>query len=119
MKKKRKKAFNTTVATVNWLGELGLVVGKTSYYNPFSRKNYDLFGFIDLIAVSPDYGIVGVQLTGGGNLSARVKKILEIPEATDWLKSGGRIWVCDWVLVARSRKRKMNWVELTLFDLEQ
>lgn len=103
-------------------------------FNHFSNTRRDLLGFIDVLAlhekrlrihsgaiIAP--GIVGVQVTGGGNLAARRTKILteRRDQALRWLYCGGGIEIHDWRKVALKRggKRKV-WrpriVELTLAD---
>lgn len=62
----------------------GQLVDKTEYYNSFSRRSHDLFGFVDYIAL--DRGIVTfVQVTSASNGSARKKKIEKILEQPAFL----------------------------------
>lgn len=63
----------------------------------------DLFGIIDIIALSQSEGIIGIQATSGGNMMARVHKSLAEPRLTQWLTSGGRFQVWGW------RKLKGRW----------
>ena len=74
------------------------------------RVKKDLFGFCDLVAVGPptqrdgelELHFIGVQVTEGGHLGPRVKKILAEPRASRWLVAGGDIHIWDW----RRRKRQ-------------
>jgi hypothetical protein len=65
----------------------------------------DAFGFGDLLAMDTYTGrIVLVQVTSGSNHSARKNKILSIPEAKDWIVSGG------WILLISFTKKKNRYV---------
>lgn len=75
-------------------------------FNPYAKVRVDLFGFIDIVAIR-DGEILGVQTTSRGNMSARVQKILLIPEAKIWLKAGGLIVVHGWALGGAVGKRKL------------
>lgn len=75
-------------------------------WNPFAKVRQDMFGFIDLVAMSPSRGILAVQTTSGGNVSARVEKIRQEPRAALWLASGGRIQVHGWRKVGAKGTRK-------------
>lgn len=52
----------------------------------------DLFGVIDIVAITPD-GILGIQVTGGqgGNHATRRHKIMAEPRMEQWLLVGGRL----------------------------
>lgn len=53
----------------------------------------DLFGFADIVAVNPgvESGILFLQVTDDGNLSTRVKKIMQEPRAITCLQTGARV----------------------------
>lgn len=55
----------------------------------------DLFGFVDIVAVKPsdDVSTLGLQVTSAKNVAARVKKILQEPQAVICLQAGWRIEV--------------------------
>lgn len=73
----------------------------------------DLFGFIDIIVLDPQQGIVGVQSCGSA-FSAHLKKITDSPvteNAVEWLRAGGRIELWGWT--RRKLKRggaAMRWM---------
>ena len=68
---------------------------KTEYWNGFARKRVDLFGFIDIVAVSDH--TIGVQCTSDSNVSSRVNKIMEEKDALRTLKKAGwKIQVWGW-----------------------
>ena len=64
-----------THKTMQLLREQGYLCGVVERYNSFSRKRYDLFGFIDLIAVN-NYKTIGVQSTSGTNHASHKRKII-------------------------------------------
>jgi len=72
----------------------GWKVDIVEYWNGFSKKRKDLFGFGDLVAIDlgRERNII-VQVTSASNHSARKAKILSIPEAADWVKAGGLILI--------------------------
>ena len=74
-------------------------------WNPFARVRQDLFGFVDIVAVGPLIGIVGVQATSSP-VAARLEKIYAEPRARKWLAAGGRIEIHGWTLKGARGKRK-------------
>ena len=65
--------------------ECGIVEKFQQYGGRFGVRQ-DLFGFIDIIAIDPDKGIVAIQSTGQ-DWSGHVNKILEKKEiVSKWLK---------------------------------
>lgn len=85
----------------------GFTVGITEHWNSFVHRRQDLFGFIDLIGVHPDFGVLAVQTTSGSNLAARRTKILAEPRALSWLKAGGKIVIHGWRKIGARGKRKI------------
>lgn len=110
-----------TVRSLKLLRENGYTAQVVERFNPYARIRIDLFGFIDICAIK-DGEIVGVQTTSASHLSARYKKILEIPEAVIWLKANGRILLHGWGKKGARGKRKL-WqtkeVWMTLDDFKQ
>lgn len=92
-----------TLAAQKKLGRTCQVVEK---WNPYggARKpdgtavgnRVDLFGVIDVIALDPVHGIIGIQATSGGNVMARVHKSLAEPRLVEWLRCNGRFEVWGW-----------------------
>lgn len=72
-------------------------------WNPFARRRVDLFGIIDVVAVGDD--IMAVQTTSSGNVSARVKKILESDALPILLRNKIRVVVHGW-----RKNAKGKWV---------
>ena len=88
-------------------GYLAEVVEK---WIPRANIRKDLFGFIDIVAITNEQpGVLGVQSTSGDNLSARLDKIDSeelAPVAAMWLAAGNRIEVHGWRKVGPAGKRK-------------
>lgn len=71
----------------------GMIRGEFSQ----AAKRRDLFGFIDLVALTPE-GILGIQSTAYGDIGARKAKICAActTEAVAWLRAGGLIEIWGW-----------------------
>lgn len=87
------------------LRERGLPYQAAQYWNSFAKRHVDLFGFIDVVVLAPS-GIVGLQVTDDTDHAKRRTKILSLPRATDWLRSGGLIWIWSWGLRGPRGERK-------------
>lgn len=68
----------------------------------------DMFGFVDIVAMRPDHGILAIQACGGGGseITKRIKKILAEPLALKWLQAGASIEVWGWRRLKRKTKSK-------------
>ena len=84
----------------------------------------DLFGIIDIIALDPERGVVGIQ-SCGNDFSGHYRKITQerYQETLDWLETPGarlELWAWRKVKVKRGGKA-MRWEprvkEITLADL--
>ena len=107
--------LSPTQRTLRELRQLGRVCGIVERFNahagPFGVRQ-DLFGFIDIIALDPERGIVGVQSCGQSH-AAHKRKILEErnQEALEWLKCGGTIELWSWTKRKLKRGGKaLRWV---------
>jgi len=69
----------------------------------FSKRRIDLFGCIDIVAIKPSEGTLGVQATSGANTSARVSKAREL--VRPWLEAGNAFQVHGWRKLTRGKKR--------------
>ena len=100
-KKKARSGISPTQRTLRELRGMGRISGIVERFNqhagPFGIRQ-DLFGFIDLVALDPERGIVGVQCCAGSGHAAHRRKILEecTQEAVEWLRCGGRIEIWSW-----------------------
>lgn len=80
----------------------GFSWGKCEAYNAFSGKKTDLIGFMDYMAMSPEHGILGVQVTSYSNAATRFTKAKH-GELKKWLESGGKFVVIGWVKAKNNR----------------
>lgn len=85
----------------------------------------DFLGFIDIIALDPSRGIIGVQ-SCGSSFSEHRRKITEdcAHECIEWLNSGGKVELWGWRKVKVKRGGKaMVWKprveEITLESFEE
>jgi hypothetical protein len=63
---------------------------------PHANLRHDLFGCIDLLAVKPGVGALGVQTTTASNLAARQRKAIGLPELRIWLEAGCAFELHGW-----------------------
>ena len=85
-------------------------------WNWHAKKRVDLFGCIDLVAVTPRHpdpniadmtgAIIGIQVTSGTNHAARIAKIKAEPRMAAWAKAGGLVWVWSFAKRGKRGKRK-------------
>ena len=78
------------------------LVEVVEHWNPHARIRQDLFGFVDVLAVGPA-GVLAVQTTSAGNVSARITKIADHPNLAAVREAGIAIHVHGW------RKRSGRW----------
>lgn len=106
--------MSPTQRTLSWLRARGLDPEVVEYWHHFAGVRKDLLGVFDILYMSPEEGIVGVQTTTLGHQQERVRKIQASSKARLWLASGGRIEVWGW------RKLKAGWtpkiLEIELAD---
>lgn len=96
-----------TQRTLALLRKDGWTCAIVERWNPHARIRQDLYGFIDIVAIHPDRGILGVQACAGASHAARRTKIIQEPRAWLWRKAGGMIDVCSWSKKGAAGKRKM------------
>ncbi len=114
--RKKRKRLTTLGLTRKLYRGLGYRVGEVERH--FGGRTYDLFGFIDLVAIRPDRtGVLGLQPTAWSKVRAHVRKILLLGAAQDWLKAGNRIAVIGW---KRGNERQLHrwieWIKLEQFE---
>lgn len=85
-----------TQRTLELYRKLGFTCQVVEKWNGPARKRIDLFGCIDIVAMKPGIGVIGVQACAGGSHAARREKALAEPKLREWLASGGRFEVCSW-----------------------
>lgn len=72
---------------------------------PFRNITIDLFGCIDIVAITPN-GIVGIQACAGSSHATRLKKSLAEPHLAAWLAAGARFEVWSFTKKGPRGKRK-------------
>lgn len=90
--------------TLSKLKDFNFLIQKVEYFNAHGGVRVDLFGIIDLLAVHPSYGTLGIQVCGT-DWSPHIKKITEDRREALllWLASGNRFILVGW------RKLKTGW----------
>ncbi len=73
---------------------------------PFKNVTIDLFGCIDIVALTPD-GILGIQACAGSSHATRRTKALAEPRLSAWLGAGARFEVWSWAKRGDAGKRKL------------
>lgn len=78
-------------------------------YNSFTRRKSDLFGFIDIVALDGQQGVLGLQVTSSDHIAGRVDKIRgECAEAfAAWVAAGNRVAVWGWAKRGAAGRRKV------------
>jgi hypothetical protein len=131
-----------TARTLTLLRRRGYVADVAERWVPHANIRRDLFGCIDVVAVSIDQrGVLGIQATSLPNIGARLAKARTLPALETWLAAGNRFEVWGWgrrgrrwrvkvvavqagdlaaiVLEAPPRRRGgRQWHTLPLFDLD-
>jgi len=99
------KKRSPTALTLELYRSSGWECDISEYWNAFARKRKDLFGFIDVVAVTHGT-IVGIQTTTYSNRNARKNKILTECNvaAYRWLQAGGEIHIVSWKQLKEGRK---------------
>ena len=75
-------------------------------WNPHARIRQDLFGCIDIVALT-DTGILGIQACAGASHAARMAKCRAEPRMWEWFYSGGHFEVWSWAKRGARGKRKV------------
>jgi hypothetical protein len=84
---------------------LGWLPAVVERWNPHARIRQDLYGFLDLVALDGEPGLLGIQATSSSNAASRVRKILELESDAPrrWLEAGNRIEVWGWKKLPNGR----------------
>lgn len=108
-------ALSPTQRTIRALRDQGMVCGIVERFNPYVGPHgirQDLFGCIDIIALDPERGVIGVQ-SCGQDFAGHRRKMLEerCQEVTDWLATPGTVFeVWGWRKLKLKRGGKaMRW----------
>ena len=95
-----------TQRSLKLLRDDGWTCAITEHWNQFAHIRQDLFGFCDILCMSPTRGFMAVQTTSATNFSARVNKINAEPRAAIFRASGGKIVVHGWAKTGPRGKAK-------------
>jgi len=127
-----------TQRTLTYLKDKGYRCGNVEFWNPHTRQRYDLFGFLDIIALDAENGrTIGVQ-SFGADFQPHWRKITE-EKRTDailWLMSGNQLMLIGWTKMSQrnedntfatnkdgTRKKLKKWVPrihmMTLEDFNE
>lgn len=103
--------MSPTQRTLRALKGLGLVCAIVERWIPRANIRRDLFGIIDIIALDPARGVVGVQ-SCGNDFSGHDKKIREekVQQSFEWLSTPGtqlELWAWRKVVAKRGGKQKV------------
>jgi hypothetical protein len=89
--------MSPTARTLRHLREHSIAAQVVERWCAYSKRRIDLFGCIDIVALDSQFpGVLGIQATTVTNQTARMKKILETPEAKVWMSCGNRLEVWGW-----------------------
>ncbi len=113
-KKKRRKGTSPTARTLAELRKRGWTAQVVERRLPRTFTTVDLFGVIDLVAITPctvamgpsDSAILGIQATTGAHHADRRDKILAEPRARAWIGAGGRLELWSWSLRAAGKAKR-------------
>ena len=106
------RGLSATQRTLRALRQQGLVCAIAEKWNQFAGPHgirQDLFGWIDVVVLDPQRGIIGVQSTTGSQFAGHLRKMLD-SECTEnlieWLRCGGKaeLWAWRKVKVKRGGK---------------
>lgn len=108
---RRKAGLSPTQRTLRALREQGLVCAIVEKWNPYGGPygiRQDLFGIIDILALDPRRGVVGVQSTGQ-DFAGHLRKLTEekAQECLEWLTTPGtalELWAWRKVKAQRGGK---------------
>lgn len=121
-------ATSPTQRTIRALKDLGRICAIAEKWqmiprHPAGGVRKDLFGFIDVVSLDPERGIVAIQ-SCGQSFADHYRKITDsecTEAAIEWLKCGGSIELWAWRKVKVKRGGKaMRWAprvkEITMED---
>lgn len=87
--------------------QLGWTAAVVERWNQYARVRQDLFGFIDILCVHPELGVLGIQACADGSHAARRDKILAHENLPTVLRAGIKVEVWSYGLRGARGKRKL------------
>lgn len=120
--------MSPTQRTIRELRNNGRKCAIVEKWNPYVGTHgirQDLFGIIDVLALDPEFGVVGIQCCGT-SFSEHFRKLTEVmaQETMDWLNTPGtRLELWGWRKVKKKRGGKaVVWrpriQQITLDDID-
>lgn len=85
----KRKGKSPVQRTLEYLKKKNIRCQKVEYWNSFGNKRVDLFGIIDIIALTPD-GVLGIQVCGR-DFQEHIRKMTlsHCEETQAWLQTPG------------------------------
>lgn len=94
--KELRRMKSPTAKTMAYYRQAGYLVDVAERWVPGANIRKDLFGVIDLVAITPDEPIMAIQATSLSNLPARVAKARASSALAVWLRTGARFVIIGW-----------------------
>lgn len=91
-----------TQRSLEHLRRLGYLCAVVERWNPHGGVRQDLYGFLDVLAIR-EGEVLGIQVTTGANVAARIRKIAKHENVGTVRKAGIRILVHGWRKAANGR----------------
>jgi len=103
--------LSATQRTLRALRAQGRICAVVERWNPYAGPHgvrQDLFGWIDIIALDPEKGIVAIQSTTGNAFRKHLNKIKQdcAENVLEWLHCGGKAELWAWRKVKLKRGGK-------------
>ena len=97
-----------TQRTLKMLREQGRICAIVEKWNPYAGHRQDVWGWMDILCIDPEQGIVGVQ-SCGQSFSEHREKMLENEILPEWLKHA-KVELIGWRKVkAKKGGKAMVW----------
>ena len=98
--------MSPTQRTLAYLRSKGAQAAIVEHWNSFVHRKYDLFGWIDVLAIY-DGKFVGIQTTTQAHGAERMHKARGNPALAAWLQAGGILVIHCWAKRGGRDKRKL------------
>lgn len=105
-KPKKKASTSPTQRALAECRKRGWTAQVVERWNQYARVRVDLFGVIDIVALTPD-GILGIQACSGGDHATRRTKIDGEPRSKLWKQAGGKLAVWSFAQRGAAGTRKL------------
>lgn len=100
-------AVSPTSRALQFCRAQGWRAAVVEHWNSYAKIRQDLFGWIDLVVLDGEQGVLGVQVTSRSNAASRRTKILASDTLAPWLASGARAEVWSFAKQGPRGKRKV------------